>query len=105
MRSGYRILQGIDFAKHIAVIVREHHERLDGSGYPLGLKGSEILMEAKVLAVADVVDSMASHRPYRPALGLDTALAELDKNAGQYYDVTVVEAFKRAVEAGLQVGN
>lgn len=102
---GYRILQGIDFAKHIAVIVRQHHERLDGSGYPLGLEADEILMEARVLAVADVVDSMASHRPYRPGLGMDSALAELTKNAGKFYDTAVVDAFERAVASGLQVGH
>ena len=88
----YDILKGIDFPWPIADIVLQHHERMDGSGYPNGLKGDEILLEARILAVADVVEAMASHRPYRPALGLDAALDEIKKNKGQLYDPDVVDA-------------
>ena len=77
-QTGYEILAGIDFPWPVAEIVLQHHERLDGSGYPQGLEGDEILLEARILAVADVVEAMSSHRPYRPALGLDQALAEID---------------------------
>jgi len=70
----------------LAEIVYQHHERMDGSGYPRGLKGEEILMEARILVVADVVEAMASHRPYRPALGIEAALEEIEKNKGSLYD-------------------
>lgn len=91
-QSGYDILKGIQFPWPIAQAVLQHHERLDGSGYPNGLKDGDILLEAKILAVADVVEAMASHRPYRAGLGLETALAEIDKNKGVLYDPAVVEA-------------
>lgn len=70
----------------------QHHERIDGSGYPQGLKGEEILLEARIICVADVVEAMANHRPYRPALGLDIALEEITKNSGVIYDSSVVTA-------------
>ncbi len=89
---GYEILKGIDFPWPIAEIVYQHHERLDGSGYPRGLKGDEILLEARILAVADVVEAMISHRPYRPALTLDVALKEITENSGTLYDPEVVKA-------------
>jgi HD-GYP domain-containing protein (c-di-GMP phosphodiesterase class II) len=73
-------------------IAWQHHERLNGSGYPQGLKGDRILLEAKILAVADVVEAMSSHRPYRAALGLDQALEEIIKNRGVLYDPDVVDA-------------
>jgi HD-GYP domain-containing protein (c-di-GMP phosphodiesterase class II) len=73
-------------------MVLEHHERMDGSGYPNGLTGKDLLVESRILAVADVVESMASHRPYRPALGLDLALEEINMNRGILYDSEVVEA-------------
>lgn len=95
---GYRILQGIDFPWPVANIVRQHHERLDGSGYPQGLKQDDILLEARIVAVADVVESMAAHRPYRPALGLDQALAEIDRGSGTIYDPLVVAACHRILE-------
>jgi HD-GYP domain-containing protein (c-di-GMP phosphodiesterase class II) len=76
----------------VARIVWQHHERLDGSGYPLGLKGEEILAEARVLAVADVVEAMASHRSYRPMPGLDRALDEIGAQQGILYDPAVVKA-------------
>jgi len=89
---GYEILRGIDFPWPIAEIVYQHHERLDGSGYPRGLKGDKILLEAKILAVADVVEAMISHRPYRPALTLNIALKEITENSGTLYDPEVVKA-------------
>lgn len=89
---GYDVVKGIEFPWAIADIVLQHHERIDGSGYPHGLKGDEILIEAKILGVADVVEAMSSHRPYRPALGIDKALAEILKNRGVLYDTEVVNA-------------
>ncbi|RKX67550.1 MAG: hypothetical protein DRP41_01025, partial [Thermodesulfobacteriota bacterium] len=88
---GYDILKNIEFSEPIAQIVLQHHEMIDGSGYPQGLKGEEILLEAKILAVADVVEAMSFHRPYRPALGLDKALEEISKNKGILYDPKVVD--------------
>jgi PAS domain S-box-containing protein len=90
--SGYAILKNIDFPWPIGEIIYEHHERLDGSGYPRGLKGDQILLEAKIIAVADVVESMVSYRPYRAALGLDVALNEIVSKKGVFYDPAVVEA-------------
>jgi PAS domain S-box-containing protein/putative nucleotidyltransferase with HDIG domain len=95
---GYRILSSIDFAEPVAEIVRQHHERLDGTGYPRGLAGDEIWLESRIITVADVADAMSSHRPYRPSLGMDAALAELEQNAGRYYDAAVVAAFKRTLD-------
>ena len=95
--AGYQILKDIPFPIPLAEIVREHHERLDGSGYPQGLKGDQILPEARILAVADVIESMASHRPYRPALGIEVALGELIKNRDTLYDPEVVDAITRLV--------
>ncbi|MBI2961377.1 MAG: GAF domain-containing protein [Betaproteobacteria bacterium] len=91
-QSGYNILKGIEFPWPIARMVHEHHERLDGSGYPQGIKGEEIILEAKIMAVADVVEAMASHRPYRPGLGIDQALAEISAGRGKRYDPAVVDA-------------
>ncbi|MEA4926624.1 MAG: PAS domain S-box protein [Syntrophomonadaceae bacterium] len=96
--AGYDIVKSIPFDGPIAEIILQHHERMDGSGYPRGIKGDEILLEARVLSVADVVEAMASHRPYRPALGLDKALAEIRGNAGRLYDENVVNACVRVVE-------
>ena len=76
-------------------MVLQHHERMDGSGYPGGLRGEEILLEARIIAVADVVEAIASHRPYRPALGIDAALVEIEKNKGILYDSRVVEVCLR----------
>jgi len=90
--AGHEILKGVDFPWPIAQIVLQHHERLDGSGYPHGLKADDILLEARILAVADVVEAMASHRPYRPALGVDKALEEIGANAATTYDADVVRA-------------
>lgn len=88
----YDILKTFDLPWPVADIVHQHHERLDGSGYPIGLHGGEICLEAKILAVADVVEAMASHRPYRPALGIERALAEITSKSGTLYDPAVVEA-------------
>ncbi len=89
---GYDILKSIDFPWPIAEIVLQHHERLDGSGYPNGLKGKDILLEAKILAVADVIEAMATHRPYRAALTIEEALDEIKRNRGKLYDSNVVKA-------------
>jgi PAS domain S-box-containing protein/putative nucleotidyltransferase with HDIG domain len=92
---GYEIIKGITFPWPVAEIVLSHHERLDGSGYPRGLKGEEILLEARILAVADVVEAVSSHRPYRPGRGIDVALEEIEKNAGILYDREVVKVCMR----------
>jgi len=91
-RVGYDILKDIDFPWPIAQMVLQHHERMDGSGYPQGLRGEEILIEARILGVADVVEAMASHRPYRPARGIGVAIEEISKNKGRFYDPDVVDA-------------
>jgi putative nucleotidyltransferase with HDIG domain len=85
-KSGFEILKGIDYPWPIATIVLQHHERIDGTGYPYGLQGDDILLEARIIAVADVIEAMASHRPYRPSLGIDTALEEIEVNSGVKYD-------------------
>ncbi len=90
--AGYKILSTIEFPWPIAQIVYQHHERMDGSGYPLGLSDGDILLEARILAVADVVEAMSSHRPYRPALGRDRALSEITQKKGVLYDTDVVDA-------------
>jgi len=91
-KTGYDILKTIDFPWPVAKIVLQHHEKIDGSGYPQGLKGEKILLEAKIMAVADVVEAMFSHRPYRPSLGIDKALKEISQNKGILYDPEVVHA-------------
>lgn len=91
-QAGYDIVKSIPFTEPIAQILIQHHERLDGSGYPYGLSGPEILMEARIIAVADVVEAMSSHRPYRPAFGIEKALHEIVKNKGLLYDCEVVDA-------------
>jgi PAS domain S-box-containing protein len=94
-QSGYDILKDIDFPWPVARIVLEHHERMNGSGYPNGLAGDNILMESRIMAVADVVESMGSHRPYRPSLGIEAALEEIEKNGGTIYDNAVADACLR----------
>ncbi len=91
-QAGYEILGGIEFPWPIADIIRQHHERMDGSGYPSGLEGDQICIEARIVAVADVVEAMYSHRPYRPGLGIDKALQEIQRNRGTLYDKSVVDA-------------
>jgi PAS domain S-box-containing protein/putative nucleotidyltransferase with HDIG domain len=95
VEAGYGILKDIQFRDPIAEMVRQHHERLDGSGYPRGLKSGQILSPAKIIAVADVVEAMSSHRPYRAALGIDAALAEIEDNKGKLYDPDAVDACLR----------
>lgn len=94
-QSGYDILKDIEFPWPIARMILEHHERLDGSGYPNGLTGENILIESRILMVADVVEAIASHRPYRPALEIHVALEEITRNKGTHYDPDVVEACLR----------
>jgi HD-GYP domain-containing protein (c-di-GMP phosphodiesterase class II) len=94
-QSGYDILKDIKFSWPIARMVQEHHERMDGSGYPQGLKGIDILLESRILAVADVVEAMATHRPYRAALGVDLALREITENRGVLFDTEAVDACLR----------
>ncbi|HMB31102.1 MAG TPA: HD domain-containing phosphohydrolase, partial [Desulfohalobiaceae bacterium] len=91
VQSGYDILKDIEFPWPIADIMVQHHERLDGSGYPKGLSEQDLLQEARILAVADVVEAMTSHRPYRPGLGINVALNEIEKNKGTLYDENVVD--------------
>lgn len=89
---GYDILKSIKFPWPVAQIVLQHHERMDGSGYPNGLLGQEILIEARILGLADIVEAMASHRPYRPTLGIDKALEEISINKGNLYDIEASNA-------------
>lgn len=89
---GYNILKDIEFPLPIAQIILQHHERMDGSGYPAGLSKDAILLEARILSVADVVEAIASHRPYQAAIGLDGALEEISRNSGILYDADVVDA-------------
>lgn len=95
---GYQILKGIEFPWPVAEAVLQHHERLDGSGYPRGLSANEIISEARILAVADVVEVMASHRPYRPAFGIDMALDEILRGRGTIFDPEVCDACIRLFE-------
>lgn len=92
---GHNILKTVDFPWPIAQIVLQHHEKMNGTGYPDGLSGENILLEARIVAVADVVEAMASHRPYRPSLGIDMALKEIKKNKNVFYDPQVVDACLR----------
>ncbi|MFV9646840.1 MAG: HD-GYP domain-containing protein [Desulfobacterales bacterium] len=92
---GYNILKDIEFPWDIARMVLQHHEKMDGSGYPQGLSGEDILLEARILTIADVVEAMASHRPYRPALGIDKALEEISINKGKFYDTEAANACLR----------
>jgi len=103
-RSGYEMLKDVESPWPLAEIVYQHHERMDGSGYPRNLKGDDILMEARIMAVADVVEAMASHRPYRAGLGIDAALSEIEKNRGIFYDDAVADACLRLFrEKGYQL--
>jgi len=103
-RKGYEMLKDVESPWPLAEIVYQHHERINGSGYPRNLKGDEILLEARIMAVADVVESMASHRPYRPSLGINAALEEIEKNKGILYDDAVADACLRLFrEKGFQI--
>ena len=94
-QAGYDVLKDVKFPWQIADVVLQHHERMDGSGYPQGLKGEAILLEARILAVADVVEAMSSHRPYRPALGIEAALTEIERGRETFFDANVVDACLR----------
>lgn len=98
--TGANLVRDVDFEWPVSDIILQHHERLDGSGYPYGLRGNEILMEARIIAVADTVDAMASHRPYRPALALETAVDEINSGSGVRYDTSVVRACVDLIERG-----
>lgn len=89
---GYEILKDIEFPWPVAEIAHQHHERINGSGYPQGLKGENICLEARIVAVADVVEAISSHRPYRPALGIDVAMEEITAHRGEWYDPVAVDA-------------
>jgi len=94
-RSSYDVLKGVNFPWPVAQVALQHHERMDGSGYPQGLKGDAILFEARIMAVADVVEAMSSHRPYRPGLGIKKALAEIERGRGTAYDVDAADTCLR----------
>jgi putative nucleotidyltransferase with HDIG domain len=98
VQAGYDIIKKIEFPWPLADIVLQHHERIDGSGYPRGLTGEEIMLEAKILSVADVFETIASHRPYRPSLGINRAVEELSTNKGVLYDKNVATACIHLVE-------
>ena len=103
-RIGFEMLKDVESPWPLAEIVYQHHERMDGSGYPRKLKGEDICIESRILIVADVVEAMASHRPYRPGLGIDAALAEIEKNRGIFYDCDVADACLRLFrEKGFQL--
>jgi PAS domain S-box-containing protein len=103
-QKGYEMLEDVESPWPLAQIVYQHHERMNGTGYPRNLKGDDILMEARILAVADVVEAMASHRPYRPARGIDPALEEIEKNRGTLYDNAAADACLRLFrEKGFQL--
>jgi HD-GYP domain-containing protein (c-di-GMP phosphodiesterase class II) len=91
-QSGYDVLKGVEFPWPVAQVALQHHERMDGSGYPQGLRGEDIRFEARIMAVADVVEAMSSHRPYRAGLGIDKALEEVERGRGTAYDADVADA-------------
>ncbi len=97
---GYKILKAVDFIPPIAQMVYQHHERMDGSGYPLGVSGEDITIDARIIAVADSVEAMASHRPYRPAIGIEKALEMIRNGRGKSYDAYVVDACLKIFEHG-----
>lgn len=102
--AGSQLVADIDFPWPMASMIAQHHERMDGSGYPAGLKDDEIILEARILAVADVVEAMSSHRPYRAGLGMEAALAEIEQGSGQLYDATVATACIKVVRRnGMQL--
>lgn len=101
-RKGYDIISDIEFPWPITQMVLQHHEKMNGSGYPQGLTGEDILLEARILCVADVTEAMASHRPYRPALGIDKALDEISKNKGIFYDPEVADALLRLKKSEIE---
>lgn len=101
-KSGFDLIKNIDFPWPLAQTIYQHHEKLDGSGYPRGLKGNQIITEARVVTVADVVEAMSSHRPYRAALGIDEAMQEIKEKRGTWYDPAVVDACVKVFEKGFK---
>ncbi|HNX91806.1 MAG TPA: HD domain-containing phosphohydrolase, partial [Candidatus Omnitrophota bacterium] len=101
-RVGFDILKSVNAPWPLARVILQHHERINGSGYPDGLKGDDILLEAKIVAVSDVVEAMASHRPYRPALGIEKALDEIRQNRGTLYEPKVVDACLKIFAEGFK---
>jgi putative nucleotidyltransferase with HDIG domain len=99
-KVGYDLLKRIEFPWPIAQIIYQHHEREDGSGYPRKLKGDKILIEAKIIGIADVIEAMSSHRPYRPALGMNIAIDEIVKHKGILYDTTIVASYLKVIKKG-----
>ena len=98
------MLKDVESPWPLAQMVFQHHERMNGTGYPKNLKGDEIILEARIMAVADVVDAMASHRPYRASLGIEEALKEIEKNKGTLYDADVVDACLKLIrEKGYKI--
>lgn len=102
-RAGYDVLKGVNFPWPVAEVAWQHHERLDGTGYPRGLRGEDIILEARILSVADTVEAMSSHRPYRPALGLDRALAEIERGRGMTYDNRVAGVCLKLFREGFKI--
>ncbi len=98
---GHDLLTGIEFPWPVAEMVLQHHERMDGSGYPNGLAGADVMLGARIVAVADVIDAMTTHRPYRPGLGLDAALTEVSARSGVEFDANVVDAFTAQIDRGM----
>ena len=96
-QASYDVLKDVEFPWPVAEVALQHHERMDGSGYPQGLKGEAILLEARIMAVADVVEAMSSHRPYRPGLGIEAALAEIERGRGTAYDAGGCRCLPEAV--------
>jgi putative two-component system response regulator len=99
--TGTEMLKPLKLPMCVFLTIMQHHERLNGTGYPFGLSGEDILLEARILAVADVVEAMSSHRPYRPSLGMENTLEELWRNKGKLYDPEVVDAFGRLQSTSL----
>jgi HD-GYP domain-containing protein (c-di-GMP phosphodiesterase class II) len=102
-RKGYEILKPVDFPWPVAEIALQHHEHMDGSGYPQGLKGEEIILEARIVCVADVVESLTAHRPYRPAYPLDKALQSIGEKAGKWFDRHITDACRALFNSGYQI--
>jgi putative nucleotidyltransferase with HDIG domain len=94
-KASYDVLKDVEFPWPVAQVALQHHERIDGSGYPQGLKGEDIMIEARIMAVADVLEAMSSHRPYRPGLGIEKALAEIERGRGSVYDTRAADACLR----------
>jgi len=102
-RKGYEILEPVNFPWPVAEIALQHHEHLDGSGYPQGLRGGEILFEARIICVADVVESLTAYRPYRPARSIEEALAAITTRADKWYDSRIVDACSGLFEKGYHI--